>query len=138
MVLSCSDSRVPVELMFDSGFGDLFVIRNAGNACTPGTLGSIEYGLEALSIPLLVVLGHEGYGAVTAACRPRQLLSSSLYFLVENISEGLDGAGVGGGPAEFFEAFRLHSLRTATQLIEASSLIRDQVKSGPLATASAC
>ena len=58
--------------------------------------------------------------------------------MVEHISEGLDGAGVGGGPAELLEAFRLHSLRTATKLIEASSLIRDQVKSGPLAIAPAC
>jgi len=51
MVLSCSDSRVPIELLFDVGFGDLFVIRNAGNACTEGSLASIEYGLEALRAP---------------------------------------------------------------------------------------
>jgi carbonic anhydrase len=138
MVLSCSDSRVPVELMFDSGFGDLFVIRNAGNACTPGTLGSIEYGLEALAIPLLVVLGHEGCGAVTAACRPRQHLSPSLYSLVEHIRDGLDGTGVDGGPPELPEAFRLHPLRTAAELIKASPLIRDQVESGHLIIAPAC
>jgi carbonic anhydrase len=66
-ILSCSDSRVPPELIFDQGLGDLFVIRVAGNVATDVELGSLEYGAEHLHIPLLVVLGHEGCGAVTAA-----------------------------------------------------------------------
>lgn len=138
IVLSCSDSRVPVELMFDSGFGDLFVIRNAGNTCSPGSIGSIEYGVEALRIPLLLVLGHEGCGAVTAACMPAQQLSPSLFSLVEQIREGLSGAGEEGRPAALPEAFRLHALRTATILMESSSLIRQKVRSGDLSITSAC
>jgi carbonic anhydrase len=66
-ILGCSDSRVPVELVFDQGFGDLFVIRVAGNVISTDVVGSLEYAEHHLNVPLLVVLGHEGCGAVTAA-----------------------------------------------------------------------
>lgn len=67
IVLGCSDSRVPVELIFDQGLGDLFVIRIAGNIITDDVIGSIEYARIHLNAQLLVILGHEGCGAVTAA-----------------------------------------------------------------------
>jgi carbonic anhydrase len=66
-ILSCADSRVPPEIIFDQGLGDLFVVRVAGNVATDAEVGSLEYGAEHLHIPLLVVLGHERCGAVTAA-----------------------------------------------------------------------
>ena len=66
-ILSCSDSRVPPEIVFDQGLGDLFIIRVAGNVATDAEIGSLEYGAEHLHIPLLVVMGHESCGAVTAA-----------------------------------------------------------------------
>lgn len=66
-VLSCSDSRVPVELLFDAGVMDLFIVRVAGNICGPSEAGSIEYGLAHVHTPVLVVLGHSQCGAVTAA-----------------------------------------------------------------------
>jgi carbonic anhydrase len=66
-VLGCSDSRVPIELVFDQGFGDLFVIRVAGNVVSTDVLGSIGYAVAHLHTRLVVVLGHEGCGAVTAA-----------------------------------------------------------------------
>lgn len=66
-ILSCSDSRVPPELIFDQGLGDLFVVRVAGNVASDAELGSLEYGAEHLHVPLLVVLGHQHCGAVTAA-----------------------------------------------------------------------
>jgi carbonic anhydrase len=66
-ILGCSDSRVPTELVFDQGFGDLFVIRVAGNVISTDVVGSLEYAEHHLHVPLLVVLGHEGCGAVTAA-----------------------------------------------------------------------
>ena len=66
-ILSCSDSRVPPEIVFDQGLGDLFVVRVAGNVATDTEIGSLEYGAEHLHIPLLIVLGHESCGAVTAA-----------------------------------------------------------------------
>ena len=68
-VLSCSDSRVPTELVFDQGFGDLFVVRVAGNILGEGETGSLEYAVSYLGTPLVVVLGHTRCGAVGAAIR---------------------------------------------------------------------
>lgn len=67
VVLGCADSRVPPELIFDFGLGDLFVIRVAGNVVANDEAGSIEYAIAHLDVPLVLVLGHEGCGAVTAA-----------------------------------------------------------------------
>ncbi|HEY8911106.1 MAG TPA: carbonic anhydrase [Desulfosporosinus sp.] len=66
VIVSCSDSRVPPELLLDQALGDLFVIRVAGNVITPVEMGSVEYAVEHLKSPLVLVLGHEGCGAVTA------------------------------------------------------------------------
>ena len=66
-LFGCSDSRVAAEMIFDVGLGDMFVVRNAGQVVDPVTLGSLEYGVELLGTPLLVVLGHDSCGAVTAA-----------------------------------------------------------------------
>jgi len=66
-ILSCADSRVPPEIVFDQGLGDLFVVRVAGNVAADTELASLEYGADHLHIPLLVVLGHQHCGAVTAA-----------------------------------------------------------------------
>ncbi len=66
IILSCSDSRVPPEIIFDQALGDIFSIRNAGNVVDPVALGSIEYGADHLHVPLIVVLGHENCGAVKA------------------------------------------------------------------------
>lgn len=67
VVLGCSDSRIPPEVLFDQGLGDIFVIRVAGNILSDDVIGSIEYGIEHLGTPLVLVLGHEKCGAVTAA-----------------------------------------------------------------------
>ena len=67
IIVGCADSRVPPELLFDSGLGDLFVIRDAGNVVDSVILGTIEYAVEHLGVKLVVVLGHELCGAVTAA-----------------------------------------------------------------------
>ena len=67
VIVSCSDSRVPTELLFDQGFGDLFVVRNAGNIIATDVLGTIEYAIVHLNCKLVVIMGHESCGAVTAA-----------------------------------------------------------------------
>ncbi|TWI57564.1 carbonic anhydrase [Pseudomonas duriflava] len=67
VLVSCSDSRVPPELLFGRGLGELFIVRNAGNTVDTVALGSIEYAVYALGVPLIVVLGHERCGAVDAA-----------------------------------------------------------------------
>ena len=71
-ILGCSDSRVPPELLFDAGFGDLFIVRVAGNVVSPEVLGSLQYAGVHLRTPLFVVLGHSGCGAVKAALAERQ------------------------------------------------------------------
>ena len=75
-ILGCSDSRVPDELIFDQGFGDLFVVRVAGNVVSEDAIGSIEYARIHLGTQLVVILGHEGCGAVTAALESRKQASS--------------------------------------------------------------
>ena len=75
-ILACSDSRVPDELIFDQGFGDLFVVRVAGNVVSDDVIGSIEYARIHLGTQLVVILGHEGCGAVTAALESRKHPSS--------------------------------------------------------------
>ena len=66
IILGCSDSRVPVEMIFDQGPGDLFVIRVAGNIVAPSQVGSVEFAVEQFNVPLVVVLGHSNCGAIDA------------------------------------------------------------------------
>jgi carbonic anhydrase len=72
VILGCADSRVPTEMVFDQGFGDLFVIRNAGNVVMEDVAGSIEYAAVHLHTKLVVVMGHDECGAVTAALKNRE------------------------------------------------------------------
>lgn len=90
IILGCSDSRVPAELIFDQGIGDLFVIRVAGNIVAPSLVGSIEYAVQQFGTPLVVVMGHSNCGAVTACieelqAEKRGVHSPNLYSIVERI-----------------------------------------------------
>lgn len=89
IILACADSRVAPELIFDETIGDLFVIRVAGNVVDPDVLGSIEYAVEHLGPRLIVVLGHESCGAVTAAISHEQL-HGNLDELIHKIDGGKD------------------------------------------------
>ncbi len=87
-VLGCSDSRVPIELVYDQGLGDIFAIRIAGNVIEPGTAGSLEYAILHLKSHVLVVMGHEGCGAVKAAMLPAQVRArepENVRFLLDRI-----------------------------------------------------
>ena len=91
-VLGCSDSRVPPELVFDAGFGQLFVIRLAGNVLSPEVAGTMQYAGVHLKTPLFVVLGHEGCGAVQAALktlREGTRERSRIEALLQNVLPGL-------------------------------------------------
>ena len=92
IVLSCSDSRVPPEIVFDEGLGELFVVRVAGNVADPIVLGSIEYAAEHLGSPLLVVLGHERCGAVTAAVDAQGKVPGNLAAIVKAIAPAVKRA----------------------------------------------
>lgn len=88
-ILSCADSRVAPEILFDEGMGDLFDVRVAGNVVTPEVLGSLEYAAAILNTPLIMVLGHERCGAVTAAIKNEQL-SDNVSALLKAIAPALD------------------------------------------------
>jgi carbonic anhydrase len=138
-VLSCSDSRVAVELLFDSGFGDLFVIRNAGNTCTPGSLASVEYAVEALNVPLVLVMGHSGCGAVGAACTPGHHLTPSLIEHVGHIHKDLEQAGLQfNDAADRNRAYGLNAELAARELIRSSALIQERLQQGQLEVHAAC
>ena len=89
VVITCSDSRVPPEILFDQGIGDLFVIRTAGNIVDNIGLGSIEYAVEHLKVPLVVVLGHERCGAVEATVKGGEA-PGHIKALVANIVRAVD------------------------------------------------
>ena len=90
-ILGCSDSRVPPELIFDAGFGELFIVRVAGNVVSPEVMGTLQYAGVHLRTPLFVVLGHEGCGAVSAALAARTGAQepARIALLLENILPGL-------------------------------------------------
>ena len=89
--LSCSDSRVPLEIIFDQNIGDLFIIRVAGNICRDSQLGSIEFGVKYAETSLCVVLGHTKCGAVTAACTGQEL-EENIQTLVQSIAPAVERA----------------------------------------------
>lgn len=92
-ILGCSDSRVPIEIVFDQGLGDIFVIRVAGNCLDQTTMGSLEYAAVHLGVKVLIVMGHEGCGAVKASRLPVETIdreSASLSRLLKGIKAGLN------------------------------------------------
>jgi len=125
-VLSCADSRVPVELVFDQTIGHIFVTRVAGNLVTPEIIGSLEYGVGVLGVKALVVLGHSGCGAVKAAMKadsvPGQI--SSLY---PHLRQAVEQSG-----GSFDKAIEANAKIQAELLRTSSTVIRDAVKAGKL------
>jgi carbonic anhydrase len=121
-ILSCSDSRVPPEVIFDQGLGDLFIVRVAGNVAADTELGSLEYGAEHLHIPLLVVLGHQHCGAVTAAVEGGEAVGhiNALVHLLRPAvekSRGLPGDPVENAVKANVEMV-VEELRTSTPVLE--------------------
>lgn len=109
-ILGCSDSRVPPELIFDAGFGELFIVRVAGNVVSPEVMGTLQYAALHLRTPLLVVLGHEGCGAVDAALAVKNdgaRMPTRIALLLENILPGLRDLPTGLAPDD--------QLRTAVE-----------------------
>ena len=132
-LLACSDSRVPVEVIFDAGFGDLFVIRNAGSTNTFSSAGSIEYAVLDLNVRVLVVMSHQGCGAVKAAYLKDQAFSASLTELVADIKTGLTSHGISTDDlSSYNDACMRQATITASSLMETSVPIRDAVLSKKL------
>lgn len=120
IVLACADSRVAPELVFDQGLGDLFVLRVAGNVSEKAVLGSIEYAVEHLHSPLIVVIGHESCGAVKAALDGGHL-DGNLGWLIERVHVGKDK------PKDMPAAVKANVQFQAKQLEEQSKIIKEFV-----------
>ena len=125
IVLTCSDSRVAPEILFDQSLGDLFVIRIAGNIADSIGLGSIEYAVEHLDSSVLVVLGHEKCGAVTAACSGTKLPSPNLQAIVDKIAPAVTQAGSHAkGDALVQAAIEENVLQSAKDVLANSEVLR--------------
>ncbi|AII48076.1 carbonic anhydrase [Synechococcus sp. KORDI-52] len=130
-VLTCSDSRVSPNWVFDTTPGELFVIRNAGNSAFTEAIASVEYGVSVLKTPLLMVMGHSGCGAVTAAMDANPL-TPSLDRLIKPIRENINGS------SDLEDAVQRNALASASTLIQRSTVLADAKASGALKLVVGC
>ena len=139
-LFGCSDSRLAAEIILDVGLGDLFVVRNAGQVISKTTLGSLEYSVEFLGVPLIVVLGHFGCGAIQATLDSvsgnLETEGDFIPSLVSKISPSVEAARAAGTDSSDFIT-ELHIKATVQELISSSKLIDSAVRSGKLAVVGA-
>ncbi|MSS12654.1 carbonic anhydrase [Bifidobacterium tsurumiense] len=128
-ILSCSDSRVPPEIIFDAGLGDIFAVRTAGQMIDDAVLSSLEYAADDLHVSLLIVMGHEGCGAIKAAIQafeqlgPQGIAESDSYIL-----HAVSPSVIQAHEAELEDSAdieRVHIARTIERLVERSSVIQE-------------
>ena len=139
IVLGCSDSRVPAEVVFDQGLGDLFVIRVAGNIVAPSQVGSVEFAAARFGTPLVVVLGHTQCGAILATleeARSRTTRSPNLQSIVDRIRPSVDTLLATGLPLEsdvlVRQAVRANVRASADHLRHGSALLERLIRDGNL------
>jgi carbonic anhydrase len=136
-VVCCSDSRVPPEMIFDQGIGDLFVVRTAGNVMDEVGVGSIEYAAEHLGVPLVIVLGHSRCGAVTAAVEGGGA-RGRVAGIVRAIAPAVDRARKDDAADPVEAAVRINVARTVEALRAAGPVLSRLVEEGRLAVVGAC
>ncbi|MDG2497762.1 MAG: carbonic anhydrase [Aquiluna sp.] len=134
-VFGCSDSRLAAEMIFDVGLGDLFVVRNAGQVLAETILGSLEFAVEVLKVPLIVVLGHDQCGAIKAGMSVQtgtaNFAGEFIANLVNRITPTIEqGLSVGETTIEEFTS--RHIRETVSELVQRSEIIREAVKAGKL------
>ncbi|MBP2435949.1 carbonic anhydrase [Microbacterium amylolyticum] len=140
VLFGCSDSRLSAEIIFDMGLGDLFVVRNAGQVTGESIMGSIEYAVGVLEVPLIVVLGHDECGAVLAAINSLEpdapLLPPAIWRQISPIVPSVQRAKreltEEGSPEELspWRVGQLHLRETVTNVLHSSELISDAIASG--------
>lgn len=126
IVLSCADSRVVPELAFDTGLGELFVLRVAGNVANTSTIGSIEYAVAHCGTKVIVVMGHQSCGAVTAAIAGGDN-GHNINHLLAHITPAISASGAG---AEVNEVVKKNAQITVNDLVRRSDIIGNAVASG--------
>lgn len=140
IILACSDSRVPVEMVFDRGFGDLFVVRVAGNVSGPTPIGSIEYAVEQFGTPLVVVLGHSRCGAVMTTLAELAgelaLRSPGLRAIVDRVRPAVEPILVANGnphdPGVIEQSVRANIRASVRRLSNSSGLLERRIDAGQL------
>jgi carbonic anhydrase len=125
-VIGCADSRVPPEIVFDQGLGDLFVVRSAGESADPLSVGSLEYAVEHLGTTMIVVLGHQHCGAVQAACSGEPLGSPNLEAVVSSIKASCSKVDK-SKPDLYDLAVRDHVHTVADRLVSTSEMLKHAV-----------
>ena len=140
-LFGCSDSRLAAEIIFDKGLGDLFVVRNAGQVISESVVGSLEYAVAVLDVPLIVVLGHDACGAVRAAIDSvgpdAPPLPPHIARLIEPIVPAVRRVPAEGDGPDAMEVGREHLRDTVAELLQSSELISDAVAAGTLAVVGA-
>ncbi len=135
IVFGCSDSRVAAEIIFDQGLGDMFVVRTAGQVIDSAVLGSIEFGVAVLNVPLIVVLGHDSCGAVGATLKALDegaVPGGYIRDVVERVTPSiLVGRREGLTRVDEFEA--RHVTETGKQLVSRSTAVSEALRDGRLA-----
>ncbi|MEA3175226.1 MAG: carbonic anhydrase [Gammaproteobacteria bacterium] len=139
-ILGCSDSRVPVEIVFDQGLGDLFVIRVAGNIVAPSQIGSVEFAAEQFGTRLVVVLGHSRCGVIETTVeqlrRPIENQSRNLHSIVDLVRPAVEGviqSGLGHDHDELVEeAVRANIRASVRHLRHGSDIIENLIQSSGL------
>lgn len=134
-ILSCSDSRVPLEEIFDVGVGDIFAVRVAGNVANQSEIGSLEYGVEHLGTPLLIVIGHTKCGAVTAVVKNSEL-HGNILSLTKNIEPAVKSVREQYKNITdddlIMKSIKANIWQSIEDILKSSSIIRTLVKSGKL------
>lgn len=137
VIFGCGDSRVAAEIIFDQGLGDMFVVRTAGHVIDESVLGSIEYAVSVLNVPLIVVLGHDSCGAVKATLDALDLgkvPGGFIRSIVERVTPSIL-MGRREGLTEVYELEARHVAETAEVLQERSKVIADKISEGSCAIA---
>jgi carbonic anhydrase len=133
VVLSCADSRVPVEVLFDRGIGDIFVVRDAGNIATTTDIGSIEYAVDHLGSPLVVVMGHSKCGAVTAAVQGGEAppnIKAIVDFIAPAVTTAKTASPDKSGDALVAAAITANIWQAMADIYKNSPMLREKVKDG--------
>jgi carbonic anhydrase len=128
-ILGCADSRVPAEIIFDQGLGDLFVVRVAGNVATPEEVGSLEYGTLVLGAKVILVLGHERCGAVQAAIA-NQPVPGQIGSILQNIKPVVIAGKKEQG--DLVTATAIANVKNQMAILNYSPVVTDLIKSGKL------
>jgi carbonic anhydrase len=142
IILACSDSRTPVEILFDQGFGDMFVVRVAGNIVAPSIVGSIEFAASQFGSRLVVVMGHTKCGAIGATVRAIETgmghTSKNIRDITDRIAPHIEGlVKKGGGDGAVREAIRANVKASVDHLRHGSRILEDLVVAGRLAVVGA-